>query len=213
MNGLFRWLLLVSIGFAVLGLLSAAETTPVDFVKEVKPILDARCVSCHGPTKQRSGLRLDRKEDALKGGDSGPAIVPGKAADSPLLQRLLSMEKNERMPPAGDRLSADQVAVLRKWIDQGATWPATETTDDPKKGHWAFQPVRRPPVPPVADARWPSNAIDHFIRARLEKDGLTPAPEADRPALIRRLKFDLLGLPPTPEEVDAFVAISGGQGL
>ena len=125
----------------------------VDFAKDVKPILDALCLACHGPTKQRSGLRLDRKDDALKGGDSGRAIVPNKTADSPLLQRVLSMEKSERMPPAGERLSAEQVAVLRRWIDQGADWPAVVSGDDAKKAHWSFQPVCRPELPKVADER------------------------------------------------------------
>jgi mono/diheme cytochrome c family protein len=202
--------LLTAAFVAGLGLPLAPPRAPagdaaVSFVRDIKPILDTRCVTCHGPTKRRSGLRLDRKEDAFQGGDSGPAIVPHAAADSPLLRRVASTEPNERMPPQGERLDAEQVALLRRWIDQGAPWPATEGGDDPRRAHWAFQPVRRPAVPRLPDERWSRNAIDRFILARLDRAGLRPSPEADRPALLRRLKFDLLGLPPAPEEVDAFV--------
>ncbi len=183
---------------------TAPAKPSLDFVKDVRPILEARCFSCHGPDKQRADLRLDRKDTALKGGDSGPVIVPGKSHESLLLKRVGSAVEKERMPPRGDPLTAEQREVLRSWIDQGAPWP-DPASGDPAKTHWAFQPVVRPEVPRSSGTARARNPIDQFIAARLEKEGLRPAPEAERVILIRRLKFDLLGLPPTPEEVDAFV--------
>ena len=169
----------------------------VAFDRDVKPIFAAHCVSCHGPEKQRGGLRLDRKVDAFAGGDSGAAFTPGKAADSALLKRVAS-DGDDRMPPKGERLTAAQLGVLKAWIDQGAKWPddgSASTSAD----WWSFKPVKRPAVP-AGD-----NPVDHFIRTKLRDKGLSPSPEADRRTLIRRLYFDLIGLPPTPEEVDAFV--------
>jgi mono/diheme cytochrome c family protein len=178
----------------------------VAFDKEIRPIFEARCLACHGPDKQRSGFRLDRKAAALKGGDTGPAILPGKSGDSPLIRRLTSEIEKERMPPTGDRLTPEQIARLRKWIDQGARWPATTADTLSLKDHWAFKPVTKPALPVVESKKWIRNGVDHFILARLEKEKLAPSPEADRATLIRRLKFDLLGLPPSPEEVEAFVS-------
>jgi len=184
---------------------NGADTAPpprsiarADFDRDVKPILMKHCVSCHGEKVQRAGLRFDRRTDALAGGDSGAAIVPGKPNDSPLLHRVLSKDDSERMPPKGPGLSAAEITTLKAWIEQGAKWPddgAAVSAED----HWAFKPVTRPAVP--MDAR---NPIDSFIRAKLAGSGLKPNPEADRRTLLRRLKFDLLGLPPTPDEVDAF---------
>jgi hypothetical protein len=175
----------------------------VDFNRDVRPILEARCVACHGPKKQRGDLRLDLKVFALKGGESGPVIKPASSADSLLFTRVSSDDPQQRMPPSGERLTKDQLKVLRDWIDQGAPWIEI-TASDPSKNHWAFKPVVRPPIPTGA-SDWGRNPIDQFITARLRKDGLEPSPEADRAPLIRRLKFDLLGLPPTPEEVEAFI--------
>jgi hypothetical protein len=190
--------------FGVAGL-RATPSPVVDFVKDVQPLLQARCAGCHGAARQRGGLRLDRKDAALRGGDSGRAIVPGNSAASPFVQRVLSNDKAERMPANGDPLTATQVKVLQAWIDQGAAWPDVKEVDDPRKTHWSFQPVRRHMPPPVGDGRWARNAVDRFILARLEKEGLNPSPEADRRTLIRRLSFDLLGLPPSPEEMSAFL--------
>jgi mono/diheme cytochrome c family protein len=186
--------------------LAAAPAAPaVDFTADVRPIFQARCVSCHGAKKQRGGLRLDRKAPALRGGDSGPVLVPGRGADSPLVRRVAAPDGAGRMPPSGKRLSAAEVALLRAWLDRGAPWP-DDGSADVAASHWAYRPVRRPGVPAVADGRWPRNAVDRFVLALLEQQQLTPAPEADRRTLIRRLSFDLIGLPPAPEEVDAFVA-------
>jgi hypothetical protein len=183
---------------------TAPAKASLDFVKDVRPILEARCFSCHGPDKQRADLRLDRRDTAWKGGESGPVIVPGKSQESLLLKRVGSTLDKERMPPRGDPLTAAQREVLGAWIDQGAVWPDS-ASGDPVKTHWAFQPVVRPEVPHSTELGWARNAIDQFVATRLKKAGLRPAPEAERSVLIRRLKFDLLGLPPTPEEVDAFV--------
>ena len=176
----------------------------VDFARDVSPILTKHCVACHGPDKQKGGLRLDRAADALAGGDSGKAIVPGKPAESLLLKRIVAADAAERMPPNRDSLTAEQIRTLTAWIEAGAKWPASAEAG---AKHWAFQPVVRPAVPESANTKHPApNAIDKFIVAKLSDNGLSLSPGADRRTLIRRLKFDLLGLPPTPEEADAFVA-------
>jgi mono/diheme cytochrome c family protein len=172
-----------------------------DFDRDVKPVLANRCLACHGPDKQKGGLRLDRPADALAGGDSGAAIVPSEPTRSPLLKRITSDDPAERMPPKGDRLTAAEVAAITRWVGQGAKWPAAPAAT---ADHWSSKPVVRPTIP---TARGPvRNPVDSFIIARLGAAGLTLSPEADRRTLIRRLKFDLLGLPPTPEEVGAFEA-------
>ena len=171
-----------------------ASAAPVAFEKDIRPILESRCVSCHGPVKQRGGLRLDRKADAQKGGDSGLAFKPGQSKDSLMLHRVTSAIGTERMPPKGDPLTATQIAVLKDWIDSGAVWPdATATSDKPP--HWSFQPLVRPA----------GNGIDAFIAARLKSAGLTPSLLADKRTLIRRLSFDLCGLPPSPERIERFL--------
>jgi hypothetical protein len=174
---------------------------PIDFDRQIRPLLANNCFGCHGPDDKarKAKLRLDRKKDAFKElRDGGFAIVPGKAANSVLLERVQAEDPDERMPPpkTNKRLTAEQIALLRQWIDQGAPWAE----------HWAFVPPRRPALPQVVDRAWPRNAIDTFILARLEAEGLRPAPEADPSCLIRRVTLDLTGLPPTPAEVDGFVA-------
>jgi hypothetical protein len=181
---------------------AALLAQPVDFVRDVEPLLRKRCSGCHGAAQQLSGLRLDRKADALRGGYSGAVIVPGNAQGSRLL-RLVTAAEGVKMPPAGARLTAGEVDLLRRWIDAGAPWPERpESAADarPRPAHWAFQPVRRPPVPAVRDGNWPRNSIDRFVLARLEQEGLAPSPPADSRTLVRRLYLDLTGLPPAPEE-------------
>ena len=182
--------------------LPPSATRVIDFKKDIQPLLESRCVTCHGAEKQKSGYRLDSKNVALKGGETySPAIKPGDSADSPLIHLVAGLVPDMKMPAKGDPLTPEQVGVLRAWIDQGARWPEESRTEvDPIKSHWAFQPVKRPFVPPLA------NPIDAFIKARLAESKLTPSREADRVTLIRRLYFVMLGLPPTPEEVAAFVA-------
>ncbi len=182
--------------------LVAAFAQPPDFQRDVQPIFQKKCMACHGASNQMNGLRLDDGEAALKGGYSGVAIVPGTSATSPLIARVTATEKAKRMPPAGDPLSADQIATLKSWIDSGAKWPVTAKKQaSPKSTHWSYQPILRPTLPEVKQSSWVRNPIDAFVLARLEKENIQPSPEASKTVLLRRLKLDLLGLPPTPEEV------------
>ncbi|MCS6776897.1 MAG: PSD1 and planctomycete cytochrome C domain-containing protein [Chloroherpetonaceae bacterium] len=176
--------------------------TRVDFAQDILPIFRANCFSCHGDAQQQGGLRLDARSFLLRGGVSGPALFPGKSAKSLLLTRLTGQDGRPRMPLGFAPLSEKQIALIRRWIDQGASWSEGTT---PRK-HWAYIPPVRPPIPRVRNASWVRNPIDAFILARLEKEGLQPSPEADRITLIRRVTLDLIGLPPTPQEVDAFLA-------
>jgi hypothetical protein len=174
----------------------------VEFRRDIRPILAARCYDCHGEQKPKGGLRLTSRANALKGGKSGePALVAGQSAKSEIFLRITSQDKDEVMPQKGDLLSAREVALLREWIDAGAEWP-----DNVK--HWAYEPPRRAPLPPVQDSRWPRNAVDRYVLARLEQEKLAPSPEADQATLLRRVTLDLTGLPPTVAEIDAFAADS-----
>ncbi|RCS54098.1 DUF1549 domain-containing protein [Bremerella cremea] len=183
------------------------------FEKKIRPLLANNCYECHGPKTQWAGLRMDAREFAFEGGDSGAAIVPGKSGESLLIERISSDDEFEQMPPesSGKRLSPSEIALLRQWIDAGAVWPKSNLPnldDEARRNHWAFQPIASPPPPTVQDTAWPRNEIDRFILHKLEQAGLAPSPPADRRTLIRRATFDLTGLPPTPAEVDAFVASS-----
>src|SRR5260221_12114530 len=143
----------------------------------------------------------------VKGGNTGPAIVAGKSAESRLIAAVTWAAGAPKMPSGEAKLPDREVAILRAWIDQGAKAPANESIPRSKKlDHWAFQQVKRSPLPSVSDANWCRNPIDRFILARLDADRIVPAPEADRTTLARRLYLDMLGLPPTPEEINAFVA-------
>jgi mono/diheme cytochrome c family protein len=177
-----------------------AAQRAIDFDKDVQPILAEHCVKCHGE-RDKGGLRLNNAKDALAGGNSGPAIVLNKSAESALIHAVVGTDVEKTMPP-GDtkKLTAEQVGILRAWIDQGAKWGAETKTVAAKSTHWSFQPLTAQNSPLGA-----RNGIDHFIRQRLVKEHLGASPEADKPTLIRRVYFDLIGLPPTPEEVDAFV--------
>ena len=192
-------------------LLSAAQAQhQVDFAKEVYPVFEKHCLVCHGPKMQQAKLRLDARLIALGAGLGGPFVIPGDAARSALYQRVAGIGSLLRMPPAGPKLSDEQIGVIRAWIDQGADWPETVGVDvaSPKR-HWAYVPPVRPVLPAVRNEAWVRNPIDRFILARLEKDGLAPAPEASREKLIRRLSLDLTGLPPSLQDVDGFVADHG----
>jgi Protein of unknown function (DUF1549)/Protein of unknown function (DUF1553)/Planctomycete cytochrome C len=184
-----------------------ANATP-DFVKDIQPILEKNCYSCHGPSRQKADLRWDVKEIALKGTDHGPVIVPGKSAESRMIHLVAGLDSNMVMPQKGDRLSAQEVGLLRAWIDQGAKWPdgLDPKSYTEKKSHWAFKAPVKAAIPSVKDKKWVRNPIDAFVLARLEKEKLHPSPEADRVTLIRRLSLDLTGLPPTIKEIDDFVA-------
>ena len=172
----------------------------IDFNRDVRPILSENCFKCHGfdPKQRKGDRRLDTREGALAEKDSVQAIVPGKLAESDLSARIHSTDKDEQMPPpkSGKQVTARQIAVLDKWIEQGAPYDL----------HWAFKKPQQAPVPVVRHADWPRNAIDHFVLAKLESAGLAPSPEADKYTLCRRVYLDLVGLPPTPDEADAFAS-------
>ncbi|RYD68899.1 MAG: DUF1549 domain-containing protein, partial [Verrucomicrobiaceae bacterium] len=186
------------------------------FEKKIRPLLADRCYSCHSAdTKAEGGLRLDDRNGLLTGGDSGPAIVPRDLAKSLLLQRVQHANPKRRMPKEGDLLTDAELADLTAWISGGAAWPAERVPasigrtrawhTELKAQHWAWQPLKDPAVPAVNDAAWPSDDIDRFVLAQLEAKKLPPVPAADPTTLIRRITFDLTGLPPTPAEIDAFV--------
>ncbi len=175
----------------------------MDYARDVRPLLKAKCVSCHGPLRQKAGLRLDAGKLIHQGGKDAAVIAPGRAAQSEMLARVQSKDPERLMPPSGAALSEDQVALLRRWIDEGAAFPADERIAATPQQHWAFQPVRSPAVPEVKDKAWPLNDIDRFVLARLEAAGLRPNPPAEARVLARRAYLDLMGLPPTAAEAQA----------
>ncbi len=180
---------------------AAFSAEKIAFNRDIRPIFSDICFTCHGPdvSKMKGGLRLDSKEAAMKGGESGAAIVPGKPEESEVFKRLTTHDAEDIMPPKkfGKTLSAEQIETVRRWIAEGAEY----------QGHWAFIKPERPAVPAIQDSRAKvQNAIDAFILARLEKEKLMPQPEAPKETLIRRVTLDLTGLPPTPDEVGAFLA-------
>ncbi|MSO24241.1 MAG: DUF1549 domain-containing protein, partial [Acidobacteria bacterium] len=204
----FAWLsftiLLVLLVFMGNWLDTVAQTNPtakpVDFNRDIRSILSDTCFACHGPDEQtqQAGLRLDTKEGTFADRGGYQVIVPGKAAESRLFQRVSAKEESLRMPPATAerKLTQQQIDLLQRWIDEGARW---ET-------HWAYSPPKRSALPSVKSPTWAKNAIDAFILSRLEREGLKPSPEADKTTLLRRLSFDLTGLPPTTAELDAFLS-------
>ncbi len=190
----------------LLVLLSRVPTTlaaekSIDFNRQIRPLLSDKCYACHGPNEaaREGGFRLDKKDSALGEADSGAhPIVPGDPAASEVYERLTTDDEFQRMPPAetNKSLAPEEIELIRRWIEQGAVW----------KEHWAFVAPQRPPLPEVQNKVWPRNELDYFILSRLEQEELHPAAEADKTTLIRRVTFDLTGLPPTPDEVDAFLA-------
>ncbi len=197
-------------------MVSAAElplaAKRVDFERDVQPIFQKHCYGCHGSEKQKSDLRLDSREAILMGGENGPAIVVGKPDESILIKAVrhegeIKMPKGEKN---SEKLSPEKIEALSRWIEEGAVWPETlnaqRSTTNAQQKHWAYQPIAKPPLPKVRNAKWVKTPVDTFILTRLEKEKLAPSPEADRLALIRRVTFDLTGLPPTLEEVTAFLA-------
>lgn len=194
-------LLAIALGLIVLGVRPAAAASKIDFNRDIRPILSDNCYACHGPDaeKRKAGLRLDLKDGAFAPLKSENfAIVAGHPEKSTLISRVTSKDEDELMPPAksGKVLTPVQINTLRHWIAEGAQW----------KAHWSFIKPERPELPAIKNKRWPNNPIDQFIVARLEKEKLKPTGEADKSTLIRRVTFDLTGLPPTPAEVDAFQA-------
>ncbi len=197
----------VAIAGLVVGLTSAdtPKGASADFERDVKPIFAKHCASCHGADKQKGGLRLDRRAEALAGGDSGAAFTAGKPAESSLLKRVASTDPDMRMPPKGEALIPAQIATLKAWIERGAKWPEDGSAVNPADW-WSFKPVKRPALPAILNPKSKiQNPVDAFIRAKLSDKGLSPTGPADERTLIRRVYFDLIGLPPTPAEVDAFL--------
>ena len=179
--------------------LPPAAARKVDFAKDLQSLFAGRCYDCHGEKKQESGLRLDGREFALKGGDHGPALVPGKSGESLMVQVLAGVHAElARMPKKKEKFTAEEIGLVRAWIDQGAEWQGGAAAGPSKAAnHWAFKAPVRPAPPRTKDQRWARNPIDAFVLARLEQEKLKPSPEADKITLLRRLSLDLIGLPPT----------------
>jgi len=178
----------------------ATAAEKVDFESDVLPLLRTHCFRCHGSQKQEAGLRLDRRQAALAGGENGPVMVPGKPAESMLIERIRSTDDSSRMPIESRQLRVQEISVLERWIAQGM--PGLRDVDDTGQ-HWAFQPILSPPIPATPKTGWPRNAIDSFIWQQLSRQDLEPAPRAKARVLVRRLFLDLVGIPPTPEQLTA----------
>lgn len=204
---------------------SAADER-VDYQKQIKPVLVERCVACHGALRQEAGLRLDTATFAIKGGESGPAIKPGDIEGSLLLKRISASDESERMPPEGLPLKPEQIAAIRTWISQKAEAPSNEQPERHPRDHWAFRTPVRPTVPKLElsvaekanteklnaeQQRIPLNPIDAFLAKEQRSRGLVPQPAADKRVWLRRVSLDLIGVPPTPEELTAFVADSSAD--
>ena len=206
------WFSLLPLGVLLLASsVSFAANDRVDYLTQIKPVLRERCFACHGALNQEGSLRLDTAALAIKGGDSGAAIEPGDAGASLLLERVSASDEGERMPPEGEPLEAEQIAALRNWIAQEAEAPPDEQPERDPRDHWAFTTPVRPAVPQAdqptpEQSRWQHNPIDAFIAREHRKHGLVPQAPANKRVWLRRVSLDLIGLPPTPEELDAFVA-------
>lgn len=213
------WLLCSLALAALLGVAASAQKTKeaprvtpeqaAFFETKIRPVLADNCFACHGETLQQGGLRADSRAALLKGGTSGPAIIPGQPDRSPLVT-VLHYDGKIKMPPSG-KLKPAEIAALGEWVRRGAPWPEARASGaaggyKTAQRWWSFVPVKKPALPAVKDTGWAKSPIDRFVLAKLEANGLIPAPPADRRTLIRRVYFDLIGLPPTPDEVAAFVA-------
>src|SRR5436190_9762086 len=203
------------VAFASVSTGLAAEPTKAQldfFESKIRPVLANNCYKCHSTKaeKVKGGLLLDSRESLLKGGDSGPAIVPGNSEKSLLIKAVTYTDPDLQMPPKGDKLSDQQIADLMAWVRMGAPDPRVASATqkdwkDPNAKHWAWQPVKKPAVPEAKDASWAKTPVDNFIVEKLYEKGMKPSALADKRTLIRRAYFDLIGLPPTPEEMDKFV--------
>lgn len=197
--------------------LPPAATEPVDFKTQIQPLFEARCEACHNAANKMSGLQLDDKAAAMAGGHSGPAIVPGDSAGSRLIHMVAGYRVKVVMPPGGPELTPQEIGLLRGWIDQGAEWPESEvkkTAVEPGEDkHWSWQPRGAPKPPAVKNEAWVQNPIDRFVLAKLESKDIAPSEAADPLTLLRRLSFDLNGLPPSPEQVEQFSQDASQQAL
>ena len=191
-----------------------SQTPPsVDFARDIQPIFQQYCYECHGPEKGQAGLQLHSPDLIYLGGDSGAIYSPGKSAESELIRRVLAVSPDDRMPRDAAPLPPAAIALLRAWIDQGAVMPASSPAASaaPTRKHWAYVRPERPDLPSVGRAGWARNPIDRFVLARLERERLSPSRDADASTLLRRVTLDLTGLPPTPAELDAFLADTSGD--
>ncbi|MGZ8940289.1 MAG: DUF1549 domain-containing protein, partial [Limisphaerales bacterium] len=205
--------LLLTAALACFGFSSRAQEKKVDFAKDIEPILSANCFKCHGPDNQESGLRLDRKQTALKGGERGTPILAGRPSESLLFRAINGGgEDVPKMPKDGDPLENEQIDLIRAWIEQGAERPddSEPIVENDPRDHWAFKAPVRPAIPNVKanvkNPAWVQTPIDAFVLAKLEKVGLEPSPKAAKSTLLRRLNLDLVGLPPSIQEADAFIS-------
>lgn len=187
-----------------LTLLGPAAARAIDFATEIRPLFESHCFECHGPEKQKAGFRLDLRAAAMKGGSDGPAILAGKSGESSLIEHVSAPVGDEaRMPPKGEGLSVAEIDLVKRWIDAGAPWPDALAGEDERLSHWAWQPLSKAGEVVLSGGK--GHPVDAFIEAKRAGAGLSASPEAGRAALIRRLSFDLHGLPPTPEAVEAFL--------
>ena len=185
-----------------------AETppTPVDFVRDIQPILAAKCVACHGADEQEGQLRFDARASVLRGGVSGKLFEPGQSKQSLLYERLAGVGDAERMPLDDEPLSEAEIELICRWIDSGAPWPDDVGVKLSFETHWAYAPPQRAALPQSTNRAWVRNPLDAFILKKLEENALAPAPQADEAQLLRRVYLDLIGLPPSVEAVDAYLA-------
>ncbi|MEK7829810.1 MAG: DUF1549 domain-containing protein, partial [Acidobacteriota bacterium] len=208
-------LLLPLAGISARSLRQLSQQTTVDFVRDIQPILAASCYKCHGGSKASGQLKLDVKALAMKGGLSGAVIKSGSSKDSRLIHRILGEGGEQRMPLGGTPLTSEQIALVKRWIDEGADWPENSAIRNPQSAileHWAFVAPVRPALPEVKNKAWARTPIDRFILAEIEKRGLTVSPEASKETLLRRLSLDLTGLPPSMKEIDEFLADNSPGG-
>ena len=205
-SGIFFLRAVVGVCYLAGGISFSHANDAAFYQSKIKPVLHERCYACHGALKQEGGLRLDTAVAAMRGGESGAAVKPSEPDASELLARITSTDLSVRMPPEGEPLKPEQIAAIRQWIAGGATGPADEVPEIDPREHWAFQTPVRPVVPVVAHPEWNANPIDAFIAKKHEQKTLTPQPLADKRTWLRRVSLDLIGLPPTLAEQDAFLA-------
>ena len=177
------------------------------FSETVYPVLRENCFNCHGPNKRKGGLRLDRRREAMLGGDTGPVIIAGDSSKSSLYRLIAKIDDGKQMPPKGELISTESIAAIKNWIDAGAIWPAVLADElmEVRPKHWSFQSPKRTVPPSIRNTAWPKNSIDNFVLAKLEKEGIDPSPRGDKAMLIRRLSFDLLGIPPSADQMREFL--------
>lgn len=203
-------LLAITLGWVVPALAEDGGTPGMEptqrYTERIRPVLHERCIACHGALKQESGLRLDTAALALRGGSGSAAIVPNDAEASSIVQRITSTDSDLRMPPDGEPLHAEQIDEIKQWIAQGAIPPEGEVADRDPREHWAFQPPERSAVPIPADPTWRENPIDAFLAMEWERNGMSPQGPASKAIWLRRVSLDLIGLPPTAKELEAFEA-------